>query len=161
MKIASSNIVVVHRSYAQVPGTLVLPLAVNSSLSLSQNFQSAVVAHYTMSVNAQRFKQEANEIIKINRSVSARHANTRFRAHFGTSPEICAVLWEMLDPIFGGLPKHLLWALMFLKLYCAESVMRTLAGGVHEQTFRKWAWTYIDAISELQYKVVSTRWLET
>jgi hypothetical protein len=85
---------------------------------------------------------------------------------FGTSPEMCARLWRMLDP-FASIPKgvhqrHLLWALMFLKLYCAESVLCTLAGGetgqaVDEKTFRKWCWLFVEAISDLQYSVVSTR----
>ena len=91
---------------------------------------------------------------------------TRFRSMFGTSPEMCARLWRMLDP-FASMPKgvhqrHLLWALMFLKLYCAESVLCTLAGGetgraVDEKTFRKWCWLFVEAISETQYSVVSTR----
>jgi hypothetical protein len=57
--------------------------------------------------------------------------------------------------IDGAKPVHLLWALMLLKLYCAEAVLCTLAGGVHEQTFRKWAWRFVNEISELQYGVVS------
>ena len=61
----------------------------------------------------------------------------------------------MIDPVPGGQPKHLLWALMLLKLYAAESVLRTLAGGVDEKTYRKWAWLYVYEISDLQYKVVS------
>ena len=46
---------------------------------------------------------------------------------FGTSPEMCARLWHMLNQFAsmpnGVHPNHLLWALMLLKLYCAESVV--------------------------------------
>jgi len=90
---------------------------------------------------------------------------TRFRSMFGTSPENCARLWKMIDPFAsmpnGVHPRHLLWALMFLKLYCAESVLCTLAGGkngaVDEKTFRKWCWLFVESISDMQYSVVSAK----
>ena len=110
-----------------------------------------------MSVNAARFRSEGNDIMKRSRRVSARTEDARFRAHFGTSPNVCCDLWNKIggNNIEGAKPVHLLWALMLLKLYCAESVLCTLAGGVHEQTFRKWAWLFVNEISELQYTKVS------
>jgi len=54
----------------------------------------------------------------------------------------------------GAKSAYLLWGLMLLKLYCAESVLAALAGGVHEQTFRKWSWCFVDAISDLQCRVI-------
>jgi len=51
--------------------------------------------------------------------------------------------------------EHLLWALMFLKSYGKEKVMSALAGGVDPQTFRKWVWIFIEAISYLEDEVVS------
>lgn len=45
----------------------------------------------------------------------------RFKSFFGTSPIVCAKLWDMLDPEVnlpdGALPKHLLWGLGFIKVY--------------------------------------------
>lgn len=88
---------------------------------------------------------------------------TRFKAMFGTGPDNCARIWAMIDP-FASMPAgvqvvHLLWALMFLKLYDSESVLSSLAGGsgeaVDEQTFRKWCWLFVGEISHLQYRVVS------
>jgi hypothetical protein len=110
-----------------------------------------------MSITAARFASEGNEIMRRSRRVSARVEDARFRAHFGTSAIVCCDLWNMLDAdlINGAKPCHLLWALMLLRLYCAESVLCTLAGGVHQQTFRKWAWLFVNEISELQYSVVS------
>ena len=49
----------------------------------------------------------------------------------------------------------MLWGLMFLKIYASEGVLATLAGGVDEKTFRKWAWRFVDAIADLEDDVVS------
>jgi hypothetical protein len=82
-----------------------------------------------------------------------------FRAMFGAGPNICAIVWGMIiannaSLEDGAKPVHMLWAFMFLKLYCAESVLAALAGGVHEQTFRKWTWYFVEKISDLQYSVI-------
>ena len=82
----------------------------------------------------------------------------RFKASFGASPAICSMIWGMIIEETtlesGARPVHMLWAFMFMKLYCSESVLAVLAGGVHEQTFRKWAWYFVDAIANLQYRVI-------
>jgi hypothetical protein len=53
---------------------------------------------------------------------------------------------------------NLLWALMFLKLYCAESVLATLTGAgqksVDKKTFRKWTWLFVEEIIHLKYRVI-------
>jgi hypothetical protein len=58
----------------------------------------------------------------------------------------------------GVKPANLLWALMFLKLHCAESVLATLAGAgqksVDEKTFRKWTWLFVEEINHLKYRVI-------
>ena len=88
----------------------------------------------------------------------------RFRATFGASPEISSEIWNMIDdeedyelPRLAK-PKHLLWGLMFLKMYCSEAVHCIIAGGddgpVHEQTFRKWSWCFVELISILQDRVI-------
>jgi hypothetical protein len=47
---------------------------------------------------------------------------------------------------------------MFLKLYCAKSVLATLAGArqksVDEKTFRKWSWLFVEEINHLKYRVI-------
>ena len=107
-----------------------------------------------MSVQESHFHDEGNKIMNNSQRLGTKAAEQRFRSHFGTSPAICAILWQMIETVPGGKPKHLLWGLMLLKLYCAERVLRTLAGGVDERTFRKWAWTYVYEVSDLQYRVV-------
>lgn len=77
--------------------------------------------------------------------------NRRFRSFFGTSPIICSSLWGLLAgsrPAYSQ-PKHLLWALMFLRLYNTEHIHARLAG-VDEKTFRKWSWAFVREIAKIQ-----------
>jgi hypothetical protein len=90
---------------------------------------------------------------------SALTFDRRFRSTFGTSPDVCAVIWNMLDPYNtiaheGTSPQHLLWALMFMKMYAKESVRCSMAGGVDEKTLRKWVWIFVIEISFLEPYVV-------
>ena len=81
-----------------------------------------------------------------------------FRSHFGCSPPVCATLWNHLQVTDlspqGGTLDHLLWALMFLKIYGKQRQMCTLAGGVDQDTFRKWTWLFLNAIVQLEPLVV-------
>eukprot|EP00733_Pompholyxophrys_punicea_P002305 Pompholyxophrys_punicea_v1_NODE_1692_length_590_cov_1.358879.p1 type:complete len:127 gc:universal NODE_1692_length_590_cov_1.358879:147-527(+) len=84
----------------------------------------------------------------------------RFMSYFGVSLAMAVVIWKTLDE--GGFlqkfrrpqPKHLLWALMFLKVYAKETVHARMAD-CHENTLRAWVWKFVEAISELD--VVSIR----
>lgn len=80
-----------------------------------------------------------------------------FRKVFGTYPFICSKLWTMIDPIntisSKSLVRHLLYGLLFMKSYSTESVHVTLVG-CDEKTFRKWAFLWIDAIADLEYRVI-------
>lgn len=79
----------------------------------------------------------------------------RFKAAFGTSPKICAIVWLKikidLTPDFNE--THLLWALFFLKNYNTESVNRSLFK-CDEKTFRWRVWKIIESLALL--KVVSS-----
>ena len=81
----------------------------------------------------------------------------RFTSLFGTSPNICAYVWGGLGNMLpiGGEPQHLLWGLLLIKVYATEQVLSIIAG-VDRKTYRKWAWKFISAVSEL--KVVRTKW---
>ena len=83
----------------------------------------------------------------------------RFRSFFGTTPGICAHLWEMLTPEVtlpnGARKCHLLWALLFLKQYNTDHVNSSIVGtAVDEKTFRKWCWLFIEQISYLSTELV-------
>jgi hypothetical protein len=79
----------------------------------------------------------------------------RYRAHFGTSPGVCALLWNEICTIVPRKYcfKHILWGLMFLKVYATESV---LAGkiGVDEDTFRDHVWVVVRAIASCKPRLV-------
>lgn len=84
----------------------------------------------------------------------------RFRATFGQSPEICSIVWDKIEEARQSMPQgakaiHLLWAMMFFKLYCCEEVHASLAG-CDEKTFRKWCWLFVSAIANLEGTVVSS-----
>ena len=72
-------------------------------------------------------------------------------------------MWELLDRESllpdGCDPKHLLWALHFMKVYPKQSTgcsaVGASAGAVNPKTHRKWIWAFIEAFAELIDEVVS------
>ncbi|KAH9118088.1 hypothetical protein LEN26_012265 [Aphanomyces euteiches] len=48
----------------------------------------------------------------------------------------------------GSRDEHLLWAMLFLKVYSSENVHATIAA-VDEKTFRKWSWAILEALASL------------
>ncbi len=72
-------------------------------------------------------------------------------------------VWELLDRDSllpeGGFPKHLFWALHFMKVYPKQSLgcsaIGTSASAVNPKTHRKWVWAFINAIANLIGVVVS------
>jgi hypothetical protein len=94
-------------------------------------------------------------------TTEARH----FHEFFGTSVLIVEKTWELLKrdsllPV-GGRPKHLLWALHFMKVYPKQSpgcsAVGASTGAVDPKTHRKWVWAFIDAVANLVDTVVSFR----
>ena len=78
----------------------------------------------------------------------------------GTSYSVCSELWNLMElsnkeGTKGAKPKHLFWALLFLKCYCTEAILTRVVGGVDEKTFRKWTWLFVGSIAELKPRVVS------
>ena len=81
-----------------------------------------------------------------------------FRSHFGVSPGVACIIWDM---IFVQLPNgfhffHVLWGLMFMKVYATTPV---LAGkvGVDEKIFREKSMKVVKAVASLKCRVVSKR----
>ena len=90
----------------------------------------------------------------------------RFRSFLGASPMVVESIWNRLDPFRtieprhkGVKPVHLLWVLLFMKVYAEESIHTGLVGGVDEKTFRKWIWIFIKDISYLEDEVVSCKYM--
>jgi hypothetical protein len=86
-----------------------------------------------------------------------RRVVARFHTLIGTSPILCSHLWGRLDPtveISGAArPKHLLWALLFLRHYGTE-ILNSTVTGADEKTFRKWVWLFVNSISNLHAEVI-------
>ena len=85
----------------------------------------------------------------------------KFRSHFGTTSIVCAIIWKKIyddentaQHLKGAKPEHLLWCLLFLKVYSGEAVHASLVG-CDEKTFRKWAWTFVTAIADMHDDFVS------
>ena len=71
---------------------------------------------------------------------------------------VCVIVWGNLQHAFlvqhTCEPKHLLGALVFLKIYAAEYSL-ALTFGVDEKTLHKWMWIIVFAISDLEDDCVS------
>ena len=75
----------------------------------------------------------------------------RFSALFGATPIACNRAWKMIENYLppGCLPKHLLWAMIFIKIYATEHVNATITES-DEKTFRKWVWIILNSSSNLK-----------
>ena len=86
----------------------------------------------------------------------------KFVAFFGIRPVVISVLWAMLldhtnvaEHYKVSAPKvqHLFYALCYLR-QTWEEVISEQNLGCDAKTLRKWAWTYIQFLSELTQKLV-------
>ena len=81
-----------------------------------------------------------------------------FRAMFGVSWFICEQTWNLIDEHgFYQLTRkaeHLLWTLLFLKIYSNEKTHCSITGTT-PKTFRKWVWQVLEEIGVLQSYAVS------
>ena len=79
----------------------------------------------------------------------------QFKSLFGTSPDYVEIIWStlMIKRVIrradNPTPRHLLWALFFLKTYPTNEHLRTMARERDHKTLRKLIWTYVAAISTL------------
>lgn len=85
-------------------------------------------------------------------------AERTYRAAFGVGPEVSSHVWEYIS-IYKkkptkGLPKHLLWTLMYMKCYDAESLLAAMVG-TSAKNYRKWVWMFIDSVNGIYCRVVS------
>ena len=63
----------------------------------------------------------------------------------GTSYEVCSEIWNLVQPqrkeeLKGTQPKHLFWALLFLKSYATLPLLTRVVGGVDAGTYSTWCW---------------------
>jgi len=98
------------------------------------------------------------------RRVGAKVVEDRlFKEYFGVSVAVVLAVWKLLEehdlvPENGEI-KHLLWTLVFLKVYPKQGPVCSIVGGtkgaVDPKTFRKWVWKFIFNIELLDEVVVS------
>ena len=87
------------------------------------------------------------------RKWKSKDMDRRFKSMFGCSSVVTANLWNRIkssaDGIdSGGQPKHLLWALVFLKNHSCIEILCCVVGWPNATTFSKWAWCFVDKIAE-------------
>jgi DDE superfamily endonuclease len=83
--------------------------------------------------------------------------NGRFRSFFGASIDVVVNVWNRLESTIDSAakPKHLLWSLVFLKIYGTEDVHCRITGWPDPKTFRKWTWYFLEQISALKDNVIN------
>jgi hypothetical protein len=92
-----------------------------------------------------------------NRKWDTTEKNARFRSCFGASSEVVATIWNRIEPTIdepGLHAKHLLWALVFLKVYSTEDIHCSIFDWPSVRTFRKWSWYIVKKIADLKDEVI-------
>ena len=102
---------------------------------------------------SRRIQREADTLLGgFGQHLSNHAINRRYTAHFGATIHLTYVLWCLLDVVndgpVGGTIEHLLWTLMFFKIYGTNETMAR-ACKCDPNTFRKRTWLFIDRISEI------------
>jgi hypothetical protein len=80
-----------------------------------------------------------------------------FASLFGVRVSLCPVIFQrcQLYMIRDLEAKHLLWGLLFMKVYAIEDVACAMLTRVTRNTYRKWYWIVIQAIASKNSLVVS------
>ena len=105
---------------------------------------------------------DISDVFKIGREIMGREStqatmteDCRFQELFGCGPGVALKVWNLIFEVFPDESIiHMMWALMFLKMYGKESAMSSMAG-VDEKTYRKWVWIFVFKIADLEALVVS------
>jgi hypothetical protein len=86
--------------------------------------------------------------------ISQRIGLLPFTSPFGTPPQVVAIVCHLIDKREGAEPKHLLWTLLFLKVYASADVPHNMAG-ISKNTYRKWTDIILVEVFGPKQKVVS------
>lgn len=111
-----------------------------------------------MIIAAEAMAQVAREVLSMpNRNKKAE--DKTFRGFFGAPISIITDIWNKLaleqNLEDAAKPKHLLWSLVFLKVYSTEEVHCRIVGWPDPKTYRKWScWYFLEQISGLQAQTI-------
>ena len=104
-----------------------------------------------MLVSPETFAELGSALFRSAAGMSRIVRDRRFRSLFGIAPRVCSRVWSLVGSQLPkrASPQHLLWALLFLKIYASESVNAVLSKA-DEKTFRKWQCIFVKKIASLQ-----------
>ena len=71
-----------------------------------------------------------------------------FISLFGVTPKVVAAIWNITSFDHDVKLKHLLWALVFLKVYSAEKPLMCLCGVKNRHTYRKYVWKVLSSLKQ-------------
>lgn len=108
------------------------------------------------SVSAARFVKLSRPMMRKIPGLSVMVETRCFRALFGATPFVCALVWDILAALRSrrSSPVHLLWSLLFLKVYGSEDV-NSFFPGADEKTFRKLSWLFVKFIADIEVVRIS------
>jgi DDE superfamily endonuclease len=80
----------------------------------------------------------------------------KFRSHFGCSIDVAVDVWNLIhtDLKHAAQPKHLLWSLVFVKIYATEDVHCRIVSWPDPKTFREYSWYFLGKIASLKEQVI-------
>ena len=106
----------------------------------------------TMEVNAGTFIQSALPMMGKNGNPTTNEFHRAFRGYFSLTPSLCVHVWDEIENLLprGGKPFHLLWGLLYLKVYASEDVLVAFANTTRK-TFRKWSKIVTKLMAHLNY----------
>ena len=125
-------------------------------------FQSQREKMPPLSISPQQFKLIAMKLLhrenqRKNWEYSEGSQARAWASFFGTSPQVAAMIWnKMVTNVVipnGGQPKHLLFGYVLLKRYSGDDAHEKIVG-CSVNTFRKWAWKFIQLIHDLHHEVI-------
>jgi hypothetical protein len=103
-------------------------------------------------------EQTAKDLLRWpnNRKWDSVDKDERFRALFGAPSVVIAEIWQRLVPMVEEKTyrKHLLWGLVFLKVYSTEEVHCALVGHPTKKDFRQKSWHIVEMIAGLKESVI-------
>jgi hypothetical protein len=91
-------------------------------------------------------------------SMGAKNERHSFASIFGVRVSLCPIIFQhcQLYMIHGLEAKHLLWGLLFLKVYATEDVACYMLTHTTRKTYCKWYWIVIQAIASKKSLLVSS-----
>jgi len=127
--------------------------------------QHSTTLHTEMSaISCNNFAILGGEIMGFCGNYEGERFSRCFCSWFGLQPMMCAIIWSNLvsskwvKRLHNCHPKHLLWAMLFLKCGSSEDV-RALQVGADRKTVRKWVWFVVEGIASLDRTIVSVNYI--